>query len=57
MDTVILFRPVGSAELRLMSEAGSKACWIPAVELTTFNENIVGLIEVVQEFGAGSTER
>lgn len=28
--------------------------WIPAEELTTFNENIVGLIEVVQEFGAGS---
>jgi hypothetical protein len=25
--------------------------WIPAEELATFNENIVGLIEVIQEFG------
>lgn len=28
--------------------------WIPAAELTNFNENIVGLIEVIQEFGADS---
>ena len=27
--------------------------WIPAEELATFNENIVGLIEVIQEFGGG----
>jgi hypothetical protein len=25
--------------------------WIPAEELPVFNENIVGLIEVMQEFG------
>lgn len=25
--------------------------WIPAEELATFNENIVGLIEIIQEFG------
>lgn len=27
--------------------------WIPAEELVTFNDNIVGLIEVIQEFGTG----
>jgi hypothetical protein len=28
--------------------------WIPAEQLATFNENIVGLIEVIQEFGASA---
>ena len=27
--------------------------WIPAEELPVFNENIVGLIEVMKEFGGG----
>lgn len=113
MDTVILYRPVGPAELRLIRQMGWKGFpprlpeqpifypvtnaqyaaqiardwnvkesgagfvtrfsirtnylskftfrrvgaaehteyWIPAEELSTFNENIVGLIEVIQEFG------
>jgi hypothetical protein len=115
MDTVILYRPVGPAELRLIRESGWKKFpprlveqpifypvtneryatqiardwnvrdsgagfvtrfrvraeylskfaiqkvggsehteyWIPAEQLTDFNSNIVGLIEVTQEFGAG----
>jgi hypothetical protein len=28
--------------------------WIPAEELATFNDNIVGLIEVIRSFGTGS---
>lgn len=41
--------------------AGGRACqeyWIPAEELPVFNENIVGVIEVVGEYrhGAGSGE-
>ena len=116
MRTVILYRPVGPAELRLIRESGWKEFpgrlpeqpifypvtneryatqiardwnvrdsragfvtrfavradylskfslqqvgssehteyWIPAEELATFNENIVGLIEVIQEFGTSS---
>jgi hypothetical protein len=114
MDTIILYRPVGPAELRLICESGWKEFppglpeqpifypvtneryaaqiardwnvkdsgaglvtrfavradymakfatqkvggaehteyWVPAEELTTFNENIVGLIEVTQEFSS-----
>ena len=89
MDTIILYRPVGPAELRLICESGWKEFpprlpeqpifypvtneryaaqiardwnvkdsgehteyWIPAKELTTFNANIVGLIEVAQEFSS-----
>jgi hypothetical protein len=113
MDTVILYRPVGPAELQLVRESGWKEFpprlpeqpilypvtnaryaaqiardwnvkqsgagyvtrfavradylsnfaiqkvgasehteyWIPAEDLAVFNENIVGLIEVIQEFG------
>jgi hypothetical protein len=113
MDTVILYRPVGPTELKLIRESGWKAFpprlpgqpifypvtnapyaaqiardwnvkasgagfvtrfavradylsnftiqkvggsehteyWIPAEELPEFNENIVGFIEVIQEFG------
>jgi hypothetical protein len=113
MDTVILYRPVGPAELRLIRESGWKGFpprlreqpifypvtnaryaaqiardwnvrdsgagfvtrfavranylsnfaiqrvgasehteyWIPAEELAEFNKNIVGLIEVILEFG------
>ena len=112
MNTVVLFRPVGPAELRLIRESGWRKFpprlpeqpifypvtnaqyaaqiarnwnvkdsgagfvtrfavlatymsnfavqkvgasehteyWIPSEELATFNENIVGLIEVIQEF-------
>jgi hypothetical protein len=114
MDTVILYRPVGPAELGLIRESGWKTFpprlpeqpifypvanqqyatqiardwnvrasgsgfvtrfavradylsrfparqvgarehteyWIPAEELPRFNENIVGLIEVIEEFGS-----
>src|SRR5579863_1494418 len=114
MDTVILYRPVGPAELGLIRESRWKAFpprqpeqpifypvtnrqyatqiardwnvrdsgsgfvtrfairadylagfpvrrvgasehteyWIPAEELAHFNENIVGLIEVIEEFGS-----
>jgi K+ transporter len=117
MDVVILYRPVGPTELRLIRESGWKGFpprlpeqpifypvtnaryaaqiardwnvresgagyvtrfavranylsnfaiqkvgasehteyWIPAEELVLFNENIVGLIEVIQEFGASPT--
>lgn len=37
--------------------AGGRACqeyWIPAEELPTFNENIVGVIEVVREYRHGA---
>ena len=30
----------------------AKELWVPAEELPTFNENIVGLIEVIKEFKA-----
>jgi hypothetical protein len=118
MDTVILYRPVGPAELRLIRESGWKRFpprlpeqpifypvtneryaaqiardwnvkdsgagfvtrfavraeyiarfpiqqvgssehteyWIPAEELASFNENLVGLIEVTQKFGKGSSD-
>jgi hypothetical protein len=40
-------------EWRTVGLASYQELWVPAGELALFNENIVGLIEVVAEFHAG----
>ena len=39
--------------LRQVGSSEHTEYWIPAEELASFNANIVGLIEVIQEFGTG----
>jgi hypothetical protein len=69
-ETAILYRPVGPEELALIRQSAFRAFpprlpeaggspyqeyWIPAEELTEFNANIVGFIEVIAEFHAESS--
>jgi hypothetical protein len=56
LDTSRLFRPVGQKELELIPTVGGslhQEYWIPAEDLSEFNRNIVGKIEVIAEFRPG----
>ena len=45
-------------ELRIVGSSEHREYWIPAGDLTKFNDNIVGEIEVVAEFrGKGAQQR
>ena len=54
MKTMILYRPIGPAELELIAAAGFRAFppRLPAEQLDEFNRQIVGDIEVIAEFRA-----
>jgi hypothetical protein len=43
----------GRYPVRTVGSSIHKELWVPAEDLADFNRNIVGLIEVVAEFGAG----
>ncbi len=51
---MVLYRPVGAEELRLIEESGFTAFppRLPAEELEAFNRHMVGRIEVITHFPA-----
>lgn len=42
--------------IQVVGNSHCQELWIPAEELTAFNENIVGLIEVIAEFKPGQKD-
>lgn len=54
---MILFRPTGRKELKLVRDAGGqqhRELWVPAENLADFNSHILGQIIVIAGFRDGS---